>query len=90
MDWKIFLTTFGAIFFAEMADKTQLVGLTMAARSGRPLSVWCGSVLAYIVITALSVVLGAMLSRYLKPDLIRTAGSVLFVLAGVLMFYGKI
>ena len=27
MEWKLFATVFGAIFIAEMADKTQLVTL---------------------------------------------------------------
>jgi len=27
MEWKVFTTVFGAIFIAEMADKTQLVTL---------------------------------------------------------------
>lgn len=39
MDWKIFLATFSAIFLAELADKTQLVGIGMSAKSGKPLTV---------------------------------------------------
>ena len=42
MDWRVFLATFGAVFLAELADKTQFVGLGMSAKSGRPLSVWLG------------------------------------------------
>ena len=45
MDWKIFLVTFGSIFLAELADKTQLVGITISAKSGRPLTVWAASAL---------------------------------------------
>ena len=33
MDWKIFLATFGVIFLAELADRTQLVGIGMSAKS---------------------------------------------------------
>jgi len=29
VDWKLFATVFGAIFIAEMADKTQLVTLLL-------------------------------------------------------------
>ena len=90
MDWKIFLATFGAIFLAELADKTQLVGIGMSAKSGKPLTVWLGSVSAYIVVTALSVLIGATLGKYIKPELIRHAGALMFMVIGALMFFGKI
>ena len=87
MDWKIFLMTFTGVFFAELADKTQLVGIGMAAKSGRPIAVWLGSVSAYIIVTILTVYLGALLGKYLKTDLIRYIGGVLFVVIGALMFF---
>jgi putative Ca2+/H+ antiporter (TMEM165/GDT1 family) len=90
MDWKIFFATFSAIFFAELADKTQLVGIGMAAKSGKPFAVWLGSVSAYIVVTAISVLIGAILSKYIRPDIIRYFGALVFILMGVLMFLGKI
>lgn len=90
MDWKIFLATFTAVFVAELADKTQLVGIGMSAKSGKPLSVWLGSVSAYIIITAVSVLIGATLVKFIKPELIRYAGASLFVVIGILMFFGKI
>jgi len=90
MHWKIFFATFSAIFLAELADKTQLVGIGMSAKSGRPLSVWLGSVLAYMIITALSVIIGASFSRFLRPELIKCAGASLFILIGILMFAGKL
>ncbi|MDD5155132.1 MAG: TMEM165/GDT1 family protein [Candidatus Omnitrophica bacterium] len=90
MDLKVFLAAFTAIFFAELADKTQLVGIGLSAKSAKPLSVWLGSVCAYIIVTAASVIIGATLGKYIKPELIRYGGSLLFILIGVLMFAGKI
>ena len=40
MDWRVFLTTFGTIFLAEMGDKTQLAAMTMAAETKKPLTVF--------------------------------------------------
>ena len=90
MDWKIFLATFSAIFVAELADKTQLVSIGMSAKSGKPLVVWLGSISAYILVTAVSVLIGVVLSKYIKPELIRYIGASLFVAIGILMFLGKI
>lgn len=90
MDWKIFLATFSAIFVAELADKTQLVGIGMSAQSQKPLSVWLGSISAYIIVTAISVLIGASLGKFLKPELLRYGGASLFVLIGILMFFGKL
>ena len=90
MDWKIFLATFSAIFLAELADKTQMVGIGMSAKSGKPLTVWAASVSAYVIITAISVFIGSLLGRYLKPDIMRYGGALLFIMIGVLMFFKKI
>jgi Ca2+/H+ antiporter, TMEM165/GDT1 family len=90
MDWKIFFATFSAIFFAELADKTQLVGIGMSAKSGKPVSVWLGSVFAYMLVTILSVLIGSVLSKFIKPELIRVTGASLFVIIGLLMFWGKL
>lgn len=90
MEWKTFFATFSAIFIAELADKTQMVGLTLSAKSGKPYSVFLGSVTAFIVITALSVMAGALLGKYIKPDVIKYIGGTLFIIIGVLMVIGKI
>lgn len=85
MDWKIFVATFGAVFFAELADKTQLVGIGMAAKTGKPVSVWIGSVSAYILVTLISVFLGAIMAKFIKPELIRYIGASMFIIVGALM-----
>ena len=75
---------------AELADKTQLAGITLSARSGKPWVVLAGSVSAYIVITSVSVFLGAVLSSYIKPDIMRYCGAGIFIVIGILMLAGKI
>ena len=90
MDGKIFLATFGAIFVAELADKTQLVGIGMSAKSGKPIVVWLGSVAAYMLVTLISVLIGGVLTNYIKPEIIRSIGAGLFILIGILMLTGKI
>jgi putative Ca2+/H+ antiporter (TMEM165/GDT1 family) len=90
MDWKVFLATFTAIFVAELADKTQLVGIGMTAKTGRPVTVLVGSIAAYAVVTILSVLIGAVLGKYLKPEIIKYVGASLFIVIGTLMFLDKI
>ncbi|MFA4993564.1 MAG: TMEM165/GDT1 family protein [Candidatus Omnitrophota bacterium] len=87
MDWKVFLATFGAVFFAELADKTQMVGIGMAAKTGKPVSVWLGSVSAYVIVTIISVFLGAILAKFIRPELIRYIGASLFIIIGFLMLF---
>lgn len=90
MDWKIFLATFTAVFFAELADKTQLVGIGMASKSLKPFSVFFGSVCAYMAITAVSVLVGAAVGKYIKPEIIRYCGASIFIIIGILMLFGKL
>jgi putative Ca2+/H+ antiporter (TMEM165/GDT1 family) len=90
MDWKIFAATFGAIFLAELADKTQLVGMTMSAKSGKPFTVFIASVCAYALITLISVCIGVLLNKYLKPEIIKYIAGACFVIIGILMISGKV
>jgi putative Ca2+/H+ antiporter (TMEM165/GDT1 family) len=90
MALKVFLATFVAVAFAELADKTQLVGIGMSAKSNRPLLVWLGSISAYMVVTAISVLIGATFGKHIRPELIRFISASLFVIIGILMFTGKI
>ncbi len=85
MDWAVFAATFGAVFFAELADKTQMVGIGMAAKTGKPISVWIGSVSAYIIVTVISVFLGAIMAKFIRPELIRYIGASMFIIIGFLM-----
>ena len=52
--------------------------------------VWLGSVSAYIIITAVTVLIGATLGKYIKPEVVRYVGASLFVLIGIMMFAGKL
>ncbi|MBM3249397.1 MAG: TMEM165/GDT1 family protein [Candidatus Omnitrophica bacterium] len=87
MDGKVLFATFSAVFMAELADKTQLVGIGMAAKSGKPLTVWLGSVLAYMLVTIISVLIGALLARFISPLFIRYLGAGLFIIIGISMLF---
>ena len=43
MEWKLLATTFGAIFLAELGDKTQLATMTLAATRSSKWSVFVGA-----------------------------------------------
>ncbi len=90
MDWKVFFATFGAVFLAELGDKTQLAGLTIAAESKMPFLVFLGSVSAYAIITLATVFIGGSLTKFISPEYIRYIAALLFIIIGILMFWGKL
>jgi putative Ca2+/H+ antiporter (TMEM165/GDT1 family) len=89
MDWRVFLTTFGVIFLAEMGDKTQLAAMTMAAQSKKPWAVLIGASLALACVSAIGVVVGGALGHYLPIIWIKRAAAVAFIVIGVLILVGK-
>jgi putative Ca2+/H+ antiporter (TMEM165/GDT1 family) len=89
MDWRVFLTTFGAIFLAEMGDKTQLAAMTMAAETKKPLTVFVSAALALACVSALGVLVGGALGQYLPLEWIKRVAAVSFIAIGVLMLLGK-
>ena len=89
MDWRVFLTTFGVIFLAEMGDKTQLAAMTMAAQSKRPWAVFVGSALALTAVSAIGVVLGSVIGDYVPIVWVKRVAAVAFIVIGVLMLADK-
>ena len=89
MDWRVFLTTFGAIFLAELGDKTQLAAMTMAADTKKPLAVFLGASLALACVSGLAVVVGGTLGHYLPLLWIKRAAAVMFIFIGVMILLGK-
>jgi len=88
MDWKVAATAFGAVFLAELGDKTQLAALTLSASTRQPLGVFLGASAALVVVTLLGVVAGAVLGEVLPLDIIRTVAAVAFIAIGVAMLAG--
>jgi putative Ca2+/H+ antiporter (TMEM165/GDT1 family) len=83
MDWKLALTAFGAIFLAEMGDKTQLAVITMSASSHKAWSVFLGAALALAAVTALGAFLGGAVTRWVPEVVLKKGAAVLFVGIGL-------
>lgn len=83
MDWKVFLTTFGTLFLAEMGDKTQLAVMTLTGSSRKPLSVFLGGVLALALVTALGVLVGRTVTAWVPEAVFKKGAAVLFVAIGL-------
>ena len=90
MVWKVFSATFLAIFMAELGDKTQIANFSLSAKSGSWLSVFFASVIAFAVVTIITVLLGGTIGRFVKPEYIKYVSSLLFVVIGILMFFDKL
>lgn len=89
VNWKVFVTTFGMLFLAEMGDKTQLAAITLSAETRSPVSVFLGAALALSLVSLIGVALGALLGQYLPAALLHKLAAIAFIVIGVLMLIGK-
>jgi Ca2+/H+ antiporter, TMEM165/GDT1 family len=88
MDWKLFASTFAAIFLAEMGDKTQLATLSLAASSSRWL-VFAASASALVAASAIAVVAGEFVAEYVPPIWIKRTAGVVFLALGALYLFSR-
>ncbi|MBI2899776.1 MAG: TMEM165/GDT1 family protein [Planctomycetes bacterium] len=85
MDWKLFATTFGAVFLAEFADKTQLATMAFSAESKKPVVVFAAAALALVLVTAIGAAAGALASKWVPAVWVRRVAAVVFIAIGVLL-----
>jgi len=89
MDLRVFVTTLGIIFLAEMGDKTQLAAMTMAAQTKKPWAVFLGASIALAAVSALGVLAGSLLGNYVPLEWVKRVAALAFIVIGVLMLLGK-
>jgi putative Ca2+/H+ antiporter (TMEM165/GDT1 family) len=82
MDWKLAVTTFGAVFLAELGDKTQLATLAFATSGRSRWAVFIGAAGALIATSAIAVLAGEGVTRAVSPTLLKRFSAVAFIAIG--------
>jgi putative Ca2+/H+ antiporter (TMEM165/GDT1 family) len=90
MDWKLVATTFGAVFIAELGDKTQLATLTFASAGSSRWAVFLGSACALVASSAIAVLAGEAVARVVPPIVLQRAAAVFFVVIGLWVFWSSV
>jgi len=85
VDLGIVLAVFPLIFFGELPDKTMFASLLLASR-GRPVAVWVGASLAFVVHVVIAVSIGVALFHVLPDRAVDILVAVLFAIGAVLAF----
>ncbi len=84
MSLSEFATIFGAIFLAELGDKTQLATVLFASDAQyNAYAVFLAASLALIASSALATVVGANLAAHVNPQYLSYAAGVGFIVIGV-------
>ena len=84
IDLIVVALAFGAIFVVELPDKTFIATLVMSTKM-RPLFVWIGVGLAFLLQTGIAVGLGKAAS-FLPEQLIHTVAALMFLIGAVILF----
>lgn len=79
MNWQVFFLAFGALFVAEMGDKTQLAVFSLVSQSHAPLSVFLGASAALVSVTLIGACLGDLVNRWVPPYFLKLGSGLLFL-----------
>ena len=88
MDWKVFLTIFGAVVTAELGDKYQLATILFATdKEVSKYTVFFTAPAALIIASALVVLAGTLLSEYINEKRLYYNTGVRFIGIGIFTLY---
>jgi putative Ca2+/H+ antiporter (TMEM165/GDT1 family) len=82
MDWKLLVSTYVAIFVAELGDKTQLATLSLSAGGHSRWLIFAGAALALVTTSALGVLGGEAVAKFISPVWVRRIAGVVFLVMG--------
>jgi putative Ca2+/H+ antiporter (TMEM165/GDT1 family) len=80
----VFAITFALIALMEIGDKTQLVVIALASKTGRMGSVAAGSTLGIAMVVVLGVAIGTVLDLLIPVGLVEFGGAVIFIGLGLI------
>lgn len=89
MEAKTILSTFLAVFLAELGDKTQLATLALGAGSRSRLSVFLGAAAALVLASGLAVLAAGALTQAIPVVWLRRGAGVLMIVLGALLVAGR-
>jgi putative Ca2+/H+ antiporter (TMEM165/GDT1 family) len=81
----VVVAVFPLIFFAELPDKTMFASLVMGSR-GRPLAVWIGTAVAFLVHVVIAVTVGVAIFHLLPHRLVDLIVTIMFGVGAYLAF----
>lgn len=88
MEWKVFLTVFGAVFIAELGDKTQLATMLFATdKQISKYTVFVAASAALVLASAIGVLAGSLVSEVINEKYLHYIAGVGFILVGVYTLY---
>jgi Ca2+/H+ antiporter, TMEM165/GDT1 family len=87
LEWKSALVTFAIIFFAELGDKTQLMVMSMSARSKSPQMVFFGAAAALVTSSLVAVLAGDAFLKAVPLRLVKMGTGVAFLGIGSILVF---
>ncbi|MEP9384336.1 TMEM165/GDT1 family protein [Nocardioides cheoyonin] len=81
---KQVFASFMVLFAAEWGDLSQLLTISLVARYKEPVSVFCGSFGALLVVSGLAVILGRQLLRFVRLHVLHYVGALVCLVLGIL------
>ncbi len=84
-----FFIPFISIMLAEFGDKTMLAVLLLASKTKRPMMLWTGVMLAFILVDGAAVILGAAAPHFIPVSIVKIISGLFFIAGGILILLAK-
>ncbi|KGG18962.1 TMEM165/GDT1 family protein [Prochlorococcus marinus] len=85
--YQTLVTTFTAVFLAELGDKTQIATFMLSAETGRPFIVFIAAATALILSSLMEVAIGSVLSKRINPRTLNTVAGFLMITISLFMLF---
>lgn len=85
MDLRVFFTVFSTVLLAELGDKTQLATFLFATKpENSKLMVFLAAASALVTASAIAVLIGGFIGKYIDPKYLSWLAGAGFVVIGIL------